>query len=366
MKVFSKVLAGILAVAMMFSLTSCGDNSWVYEYDGEKVTSGVYLAMLLDAYYTVADYDEFEEVTSAEEFISSTTADGVPVEDEIVKIANESVAQTLYAKSEFIKAGAEIPEDELNSMVSYADSTYSTYSGLYDVNGVGIESYKAYYTDICYYDQYFLYLYGDKYENGGSKAPTTQEYLDYYKDNYVSFYVISASMSSDIVASDTVTEEEAQDNIDYNLELKEAFADYETRIKNGESIQDIRIEEAERADVELEKDENGNVKPMEISVESLSNIESTSPDVANALKEMKSGEVKYIDANAVVYLVVKNDLVVAENDDNFVESKSDILYSLKSEEYKNLIEEQANGIELKVNDYAVKFYAPKKLEVVNY
>lgn len=366
MKVFSKVLAGILAVAMMLSLASCGDNSWVYEYDGERISSGVYLAMLLDGYYTVADYDEFAEVSDPDDFMSRITADGTAVEDEIVKVTKSSIAQTLFAKSELKKAGIDIPEEELTAMQDYAESMYSSYTGLYDVNGVGLESYKTYYTNLYYYDQYFQYLYGDTYENGGEKAPSNEELLDYYKDNYVNFYVISTTMSTDIVASDTVTEEEAEENLEANLKLKEVFADYETRLKNGESIDDIRNEEAARTNTEVETDENGNIIPMEASVEDLANIESTSPDVAAALREMKPGDVKYVDASAVVYLIVKNELVVDENDNSFTTAMSDILYSLKSDEYKNWLEEQAEGIEMKINDYAVKLYSPKKLEIANY
>lgn len=368
MKVFSKVLAGVLAVAMMLSLTSCGDNSWVYEYDGERVTSGVYLANLLDGYYNVAEYEEFAEITTPEEFISATTAEGTSVEDEIVKVTRNNISQTLYAMSELKKVGVEVSEEEINSMKDYAASMYESYAGLYDVNGVGLESYKTYYSSLSYYDKYFQYLYTDTYadQNGGEKAPATQEYLDYYKENYVNFYVISAAMSTDIVASDTVTEEQAEANLDDNLELKEVFAEYETRIKNGESIEAIRIEEADRLDVELETDEAGNVLPMEVSIEDLANIESTSPDVAKALKEMNPGDVKYVDATAVAYLIVKNELVVNENDDNFKNAKSDMLYSMKSEEYQDWLKEQVDNIELIVNDYAVELYSPKKLEIANY
>ncbi len=43
MNTFRKIVAVLMVLAMTFSLTACGDTSWIVKVDGETVPSGVYI-----------------------------------------------------------------------------------------------------------------------------------------------------------------------------------------------------------------------------------------------------------------------------------------------------------------------------------
>lgn len=44
MKLTKRLIALLLSVLMLFSLTACADTTWAYETENSKITAGVYLA----------------------------------------------------------------------------------------------------------------------------------------------------------------------------------------------------------------------------------------------------------------------------------------------------------------------------------
>ena len=192
MKHFKRGISLVLALILALSLTACGDTTWVYKYDDVTITSGIYLAFLLDGYSQVVSEESLD--TTNGDVLSQDLSDGTSVVDKVKEVAKENVSQVLFAMSELKRLGVEMTEED-NSMVdTQSDSMWTYYSqfsnNAYENNGTSEESFKTYNRYNYSVTKLFETLYGE----GGEKEISVDDLLDYYENNYYSFKTISAPL----------------------------------------------------------------------------------------------------------------------------------------------------------------------------
>lgn len=383
MKIVKKFTAALLAAAFVITMTGCHEaNEVAASYDDIEITSGMYLAMLLEAdgnARTLVDEqntDENGDTVSTSDYGKATvsTDDGNVdyydyVADQGKKLIRQYIATEVLAKENNVTLSDE-DQSGLETYVNYYWNTYG-YSVLYEANGVGLDSFTAYMRNAGYLrGNLFTAIYG----KDGTNPVAEDELTKYMTENYCVADIISESLSS--TDSDgnttTLTEDEA-------AELLEKLKGYADRLNNGESFETIYHEhtgtEHEDADEEEtqssddassetdDDDEEEELKPLD-SHATLLYSEETGYDSYNSVDfdevyKMEVGEVKVIEADDKYSLVVKSDIAA---DPYYLDNLDENLRQLvKGDEFNDLLDTKGGELDIKYNNSALRYLKPKKI-----
>ncbi|MBR6408000.1 MAG: hypothetical protein IKS19_05430 [Clostridia bacterium] len=348
MKVLKKALSILLVLAMTVAVAACGDTSWVYKYNDYTVTSGVYLAFLINTYNEVVSNDQ--DYDTSKNIFSQTLSDGSDPAVKMTENAENYIKQSLYAKDALEKLGVELndafymtPDIQTNYYWQMMQKNYSD-------NGVGQNSYKEYNRLASHVQSYFEKLYGE----GGEKEVPVSDLLDFYKENYYAFKLISAQFADE------------NGDLDYNMidalnsTIQDRYNSYADDINSGTDFDSILAQENELKGNTSENSTNSQ-EPTIISKYDIAT--NYSEDFAIAVDELQPGKATALAVNNSYVLVQRVELDATEGADGFSKNKVGVLGYLKGEEYMTWLEEQAKSIELKVNEGAVKFYSPKNIKL---
>lgn len=353
MKHLKRGISLVLALVLALSLTACGDTTWVYKYDDVTITSGIYLAFLLDGYSQVVSEESLD--TTNGDVLSQDLSDGTSVVDKVKEVAKENVSQVLFAMSELKRLGVEMTEED-NSMVDTQSGSMWTYysqfsNNAYEINGTSEESFKTYNRYNYSVTKLFETLYGE----GGEKEISVDDLLDYFGSNYYSFKSLSAPLV------DTSTGD-ALDDSTVN-ETKERLDDYVTQLNDGVSFDTVQALENIATGV---ADASNDEEPIETQANVLDADTISTSISEDALTQLESAEVNEafaIETDTYYWVIQKCELDVSEGSEDFTNNRLDIMNALKGEEYDTWLTEQGNSIEITVNNHAVNYYSPKKLKV---
>lgn len=353
MKHLKRGISLVLAFVLALSLTACGDTTWVYKYDDVTITSGIYLAFLLDGYSQVVSEESLD--TTNGDVLSQDLSDGTSVVDKVKEVAKENVSQVLFAMSELKRLGVEMTEED-NSMVDTQSGSMWTYysqfsNNAYEINGTNEESFKTYNR----YNYSVTKLFETMYGEGGEKEISVDDLLDYFGSNYYSFKSLSAPLV------DTSTGD-ALDDSTVN-ETKERLDDYVTQLNDGVSFDTVQALENIATGV---ADASNDEEPIETQANVLDADTISTSISEDALTQLESAEVNEafaIETDTYYWVIQKCELDVSEGSEDFTNNRLDIMNALKGEEYDTWLTEQGNSIEITVNNHAVNYYSPKKLKV---
>ncbi|MEG0457193.1 MAG: hypothetical protein RR549_03585, partial [Oscillospiraceae bacterium] len=143
LKSLKSLAALILCLSMAISFTSCyGDtNEWAVEINGEKISSGVYLGYLVNA-YSAATTELSSKEGYTENKIFEMTIEEKSVEQWIKDKALESCKLYVATNKMFDEYKCEI-NSELKATINKAVETqWETSSQYYETNGCSKSSYK--------------------------------------------------------------------------------------------------------------------------------------------------------------------------------------------------------------------------------
>lgn len=355
MKHLKRGISLVLAFVLALSLTACGDTTWVYKYDDVTITSGIYLAFLLDGYSQVVSEESLD--TTEGDVLSQDLSDGTSVVDRVKEVAKENVSQVLFAMSELNRLGVEMTEED-NSMVdTQSDSMWTYYSqfsnNAYENNGTSEESFKTYNRYNYSITKLFETLYGE----GGEKEISVEDLLDYFENNYYSFKTISAPLV-DTSTGEAIEESEAN-------ETKERLDDYVTQLNDGVSFDTVQaLENVATGNTDGSTDSDGNPVVAQANVLDADTISSSiSEDAVTQLASAEVNEAFAIETDTYYWVIQKCELDVSEGSEDFTNNRLNIMNALKGEEYDTWLTEQGNSLDMTVNNHAVNYYSPKKLKV---
>lgn len=353
MKVWKKALTGFLAGCLMLSMTACSDTTWVFDYDGEKIPSGVYLEMTMEAYDSAADHEDIDsEITD----MFQQTLDGKNAKQWIIDEARKLADNYIAIQHKFDELGLTLSEEDLDTINAGVEMVWKSYSELYEKNGVGKNSYQLALTNGTKMQKVF-----DKYyAEGGLEEVSEADLKEYYNENFVNVNVFTVSLST----GDDLTDEQKADN-----EARLASVDeYVTTLNNGsQTFNEVRDAYYHTYMSQLfgeTHDENSTTtydSAIQEDSETIALVKKDSADypaeVVEAMFNLTvGGDVKAIESDGVYYIVKRY-----SNADTFAEMKGSILSDMKAADFEALLAEWRADLNPTVNTAAVNKYDPKNI-----
>ncbi len=199
MKMTKRLLSLLLAaitVLCMFTLTACGDTSWVAKYDDETVPAGIYPLAVMLAYQNVySTYGAFDLSTPIEFEDGTKTT----VEKYLESTAKDSVKNYVATKALYEKLGLSYDEKDYDAYMTAYGNYYAAQSAIYKENGISKDSFDELVimhslrldalTD--YYAEQQANSASDLYVSDGDIEKYFNE--NYMRFNYMIYYAVDAN-----------------------------------------------------------------------------------------------------------------------------------------------------------------------------
>lgn len=348
MKLAKRFAAMIVAVLMMFSLTSCSDTSYIAkDAEGNTVPVGAYIYYQYYAYKMMVTYGQ---LSSSEDLKGQVIGETDAIEY-LQNMGVENVKYLLELEKRFAEAGFEISDSEKSSIENeennMAGAQYAEEKAWYTKNGVSKDSVVRASLDAGMAGIMEEKLFYAKYGADGTDPITDDEIQKYYDENYLYISFISEPIADIEAQGSTATsvDEEIQ------AEVKARYEDLITKFKSGELDFDEYVTE------HTEKGENY------VGMSNQSYEKNESSEMLKIADEMEVGDVKYVEDNLRAYLIKKIDPKTSkylENEDN----TNSIRMDLKMSDFQNEILEAAKAnTAYTINEAAMKKYSIKKLKL---
>lgn len=354
MNIIKRIFAAAAAVLMAVTFTACHKKDEIAVKIGDvQFTAAYYMCALLEA--------DSEAKSKVQENLSDEEKNGEinyykqKVDDkDFVEWVEESAIERLKEVAAYEtlckEAKLEISDSDISNSDMYAEYYWTNYGlgSYYEMNGVGLETYKKYNRDKYYSNVYFEHLYGKE----GEKAISADEVKNKIYDNYIIADILQASFT------DKSDEEKA--------ELKTQFNNYAEEIKTKKrSFEEIYKDynKTEDTNEDTSSGETDAPKPKDEYASVLGSKETTNPaDNYDDIKAMATGEVKVfeLDDDAGLMLAVKQDI---KADDYYVTTYDlTARHLIKDEEYNKFIEDYAKKLSEDINTSSTKQFKVKKIK----
>ncbi len=231
-KLLSLMAALMLVVGMMSgcSTTPATESAQGVASAGDyAVNGGLYMRFMLDAYNLAGTYN-----TESEDLLDITIEDKSATQW-ILDSTTLDVERYLGVMNKFDELGLEYTDIDQTEVDAYAAQMLTTYSTLFEPNGIGLQTLKDYYEYSTKSSDIFLHYYGE----GGEMAVPTEEVDTYLRENYNLTQVMVFDKPMPTLDDEGNEVAPTQEDID----AAEASArSYYDRIVAGESFDDLYVE----------------------------------------------------------------------------------------------------------------------------
>lgn len=372
MKNITRILCTVLAVAML--LTGCkivlpGTPAVAATYgDGQTISTGEYLAYLYlnfeNVYSSYSAYESYgiDPWTSEYCTIPYENASGETVymqmEEYIDVVTEESIKQNIVA-TQMLKDNnlSLIAEEEKEIDAELAEMVDNAYLAV----GISNENFaKAYKALMLTQRSAFFGLYGE----GGPKAVPETDIRKYFDTNYVSYKMITVSLTKTVTAEDGSSSTEPLTADEKAAELKK-LNEYLTicNEQGFEAAMDAynkaNAEEGEEITASTDEDNRVDADATEMDEKLVNAIRSVA--VGKAAVVEYGGEEATDDteatANTTAALILRLD--TNSPDTLYTDSKENILISLKSEEFEKMVDEAVAALNITFDEKVLKKCSPK-------
>ena len=340
MKTWKKCLAAVLSLAIMASATACSgaDKSWAVKNDNLTVPIGAYIYNLYSAYQQASVQVE----DSTKPILEQTVED----QDAATWIKENALRQTksiLVIDDKMKELNISLTEDELQQVSDQTDSYWGSISTAMTEYGVAKSSFNLAYAD--YYTKYTK-VFDAIYGKGGTQEVSDADVKDYYVTNYMAFSYVLAPII-DMTPGTNLSEDELS-------QLDTEFKDYAAKINDGS------ITAQEAADAYKTSSGDDTVQLYTDAANFNGETSSYPEEFGTSLKSMKDGECRIVEVQGLYkVLLVKDDVTAtAENKISDEASRTAILQNMKQEEFKQMIDEAADGYSAEINQKAIDSYQP--------
>ncbi len=340
MKTWKKCLAAVLSLAIMASATACSgaDKSWAIKNDNLTVPIGAYIYNLYSAYQQASVQVE----DSTKPILEQTVED----QDAATWIKENALRQTksiLVIDDKMKELNISLTEDELQQVSDQTDSYWGSISTAMTEYGVAKSSFNLAYAD--YYTKYTK-VFDAIYGKGGTQEVSDADVKDYYVTNYMAFSYVLAPII-DMTTGTNLSEDELS-------QLDTEFKDYAAKINDGS------MTAQEAADAYKTSSGDDTVQLYTDAANFNGETSSYPEEFGTSLKSMKDGECRIVEVQGLYkVLLVKDDVTAtAENKISDEASRTAILQNMKQEEFKQMIDEAADGYSAEINQKAIDSYQP--------
>lgn len=339
-----KLMSLLLVFLLMFSMTACGkvDKSWAVKYKKITVSMGIYVFYLKESYNKALEKLAEDNITP--ETMEASSIGEKSASDWIKDDALDSCKEYIVVETLFAENNLDFSEEELKKMDENTDSIWEDSSEELSKWGTREDFHKAFSTFYYKRNKLYEHLYGgDKF-----RTLTDDEILDYYKKNYVSL-----SRFSKVFTGDSEEENQATVSDEEKSKMDKQFQEYVNSINNGSKTFDQVVGEFKSSENTAEDPvttENINLKD-----------DSMEDDFVKMITELETNKATYSSVNDIFILLYKNDINAHLPDLSNEDSKKEIVESIKLDEFDEMINSKKSEFDFKVNDDALKEYAPISL-----
>lgn len=351
MKLFKKVIAVTLIACMAFSFTACKDTSWVYNYEGTEITSGLYIANMMTAY---AQAQNHKDIDPKKKDLFKQTIEKKEAKQWILDKTKEYNDTYVAIEKKFKELGLELSEKDNNKIDQKTKTDWERLSTVYEKNGVGEKTYRLMMTNTTKKELIFNKYYG----KGGIEEVKDDNLLLHFKENFADVNIFAIPLET----GDKLTDEQKQKNKDYETKAKEWVKLINEDKKSFNEVRDIFNKEFNEADKDKEE-ETAIQKDEETKTIIKKDNAYLSEKVLKAIFDnvKVDGDALDIPDEKAIYICKRYDVTKDKN--NFDEMRDAILYDIKGERFEEMVEEWAKEISSKftVNDSSIRKYKPQKI-----
>lgn len=352
MKLFQRILAAVLVLGMGLSLTACSDTTWVVDYEGEKIPSGVYLALSMTAY---AQAQTHEDADSSIQNVMKQTLEGKPAKDWINERTLQFCSEYMAVERKFTEMGLELSQDDIKMIDSSVENTWAVFGPVYEENGVAKSSYRK----VIENSQKKGAIFDAYYAVDGVEPVSDEDLMIHFKENYASINMFRMSpktgdeLSEEDQAlndglkakADELVQQINEGSLTYG-EALDAYNHYMNRNEHDDSNEDDVITKDEDSRTYMKK---GTSNPSEKVVNAIFN--EVTPD----------GDAKVIADGDYYYVVKRYD--ATKDEKNFDEMRASVLLDLKNDPFNEMVTEWGKAMSYTLNDSAVRKYNPKNIDL---
>ena len=345
LKKSKKVVAAVLAVAMIAGMTACkSDKSWAMKNDSLTAPIGVYIYNLYYAYQNAQAL-----ATDTSKPLLEQKIDGKDAEAYIKEKALNSTKMLFVMNDKMKELGLSLTADETKAISSSTDSQWAQASSTLEKYGISKSSFNLAYSD--YYTKYqkvFTALYG----KGGKKEVSDADLKAYFEKNYTDFSYFLKPLYNTDANGGTVMVTEAE-----QAALEKEFNGYATDIKAGK----MTMQQAADA---YKTSSKQTTDQLQSGTEILDRNSGFPADFLSLFSSMKPGEVKAAEVSGTYLVAMKNDITKKTAEQLGTEStRNSILAQLKGQEYSDEIEKAAAAYtNVTLNQKAIDSYKPSMFE----
>ncbi len=398
MKTLKKLSALLLAIVMIFCVAACHPKDEIAVSAGDiEITSAMY------SYYLVMADMEAQNIITSDEKIDTTakdfdfhkqTIEGKPYDEYVKELALnnclKAIAYQKLCRDNKVELSTDaIAQADYNAQYDWYYYGYNYgyqygYGDFLPLNGVGFNTYNEVVKINYYGDAYFMHL----YDKGGEKEVADADIQKSMDENYAAVYLIAEQYTDDTLESlktkltkyierlnngeefktiydehnKTEEDKKEEDKKEESEDKKEESED-KTEESKDETTSEDKKDEADDDKKEEDKEEEPKAKDELISIVGSDKTESNRTfSKFTEIKAMKNDEVKLMDdsENKILYLVVKKDI----NADTYYKEhllKSEILYLIKGDEFKTIVDDCIKTLDYNVSKFAINQFKVKKI-----
>lgn len=353
MKIFKRIIAVAMVLCTMVSLTACSDTTWVYDYSGTKVKSGVYILEMMSAYISAENH---KDINPDIKDIFKQKLDGKPAKQWIIDTTKKNVDAFMAIEKKFDELELTLSETDNNIINQSTESTWKNMGAVYEENAVSMETYRT----VMANQQKQQLIFSKYYDKGGIEEVSNDNLLQHFKTNFASINMFIAELKTGdtLTDEDKATNEKAKEAVDLAVKMmnedkktyNEAYDAYAHKMSDTEHKEDTADDTILEDKDTMRYLKKGTSYPSEKAVTAIFD------------------DVK-IDGDAVLipeadkYIVVKR-YDASKDTANFDEMRKDILVDVKGEDFNKLIEKwtEEMGATSTPNNAAVKRYKPSNIK----
>ncbi len=342
MKILKSVLARVLVFALVFSMAGChGANEVAVSYGDIEFSSGMYALALLNADSEARTLvDEQLKDTETEIDYLKQKIEEKPFEDWVKETALKNLSVWAAHQKLCEEKGIKLTDEELKQVEESAKYYYSYYEELLSANGIGEKSYIESMKADTLGDKYFESLYG----KGGEKEVAEDELKNFYNTNYRTVFLLQGSYAS-------MKDEEKND-------LKSKLAAAKSRLEKGESIVTVYNDfNALTGDNAAKEDKDVMALIANGEVDSNYGFGKWAE-----VKDLQNGKVVLIDSTEESCFYVVKMIDTSGDSTYFNDLKTNLLRTMKGDEYVKHIEDYAKTLKANINKYAIGAFKVKNIK----
>lgn len=368
---------------MIVTVAGCSIKpTWSYKTDSKEYAEGVYIYSLFSAYneaYTILQEqlgDKFDATAS----ILDITADFDGEEGEEGKVLCETwiknqadiITRNLAALDKKVEEyGISLDKTQVESARELAKEDWylGPYYEYYVASGYEATSYETMLAPYgVSFDSFFTstylasvkqtaifeYLYG----KNGIEAVSDDEIKKYFTENYTSYAYFTVNLYETTINTET----NQQEYLPYSQELidgvEKELKSYAKQVNSGTPYTEVMYQ--------YMKAHNIVDNPTVYNTEILDNS-ALGEEVLKAVKELKEGKATYLKVGtgdtSIMYFVTK--FPIEDEAEAYLKAdgnRQTILQTLKTDDFRNYLDEITESVEVEVNEKAINKYSPAIFE----